>query len=85
MSLSLFNRRSFLSFGAAGVASLFGCAGSGARRDVSGSFDGEVIVIGAGPAGMSAAHLLRLNNVQYTVLEASGAVGGRIQHAGCID
>ncbi|MEM9042943.1 MAG: FAD-dependent oxidoreductase [Actinomycetota bacterium] len=40
----------------------------------------RVIVIGAGPAGMSAAHLLRQEGVDVTVLEAGPTHGGRIRH-----
>jgi tryptophan 2-monooxygenase len=38
----------------------------------------RVCVIGAGPAGLSTAYLLRKHNANVTVLEASDRVGGRI-------
>lgn len=38
----------------------------------------RVIVIGAGPAGLSAAHALRKRGVDFTVLEAADHAGGRI-------
>lgn len=43
-------------------------------------FDGTVLVIGAGPAGMSAAHLLRQRGIDVRVLEAAPSHGGRIRH-----
>lgn len=39
-----------------------------------------MIVIGAGPAGMTAAHLLRQRGVDVQVLEAGPTHGGRIRH-----
>lgn len=39
---------------------------------------GKVIVIGGGPAGLSAALHLKRNNVEVTVLEARERVGGRV-------
>ena len=39
----------------------------------------KVIVVGAGPAGMSAAYLLTKAGVEVTVLEAANQVGGRIR------
>ena len=46
----------------------------------SGDAGERVIVIGAGPAGMSAAHLLRQQGVDVTVFEAGPTHGGRIRH-----
>jgi phytoene dehydrogenase-like protein len=40
-------------------------------------YDGNVIVVGAGPAGLYAADILMTKGVNVTVLEASGQVGGR--------
>ena len=71
------SRRSLLSLGASGAVSLLGCAGASPR---GGGFDGEVIVIGAGPAGMTAAHRLMQNGLSFTVIEATDTVGGRSKH-----
>jgi monoamine oxidase len=42
------------------------------------SYDGEVIVVGAGAAGLAAARVLGENNVSYTILEATDRYGGRL-------
>ncbi|MEI9919587.1 MAG: FAD-dependent oxidoreductase [Bacteroidota bacterium] len=41
-------------------------------------YDGNVIVIGAGPAGLYAADILMTRGLNVTVLEASSQVGGRV-------
>ncbi|HSP97223.1 MAG TPA: FAD-dependent oxidoreductase, partial [Candidatus Dormibacteraeota bacterium] len=35
------------------------------------------VIVGAGPAGLAAAHRLNAGGVKVTVLEASNAIGGR--------
>ncbi|MEM7221188.1 MAG: NAD(P)/FAD-dependent oxidoreductase [Pseudomonadota bacterium] len=40
----------------------------------------RVIIVGAGPAGMTATHQLRQLGVNVSVYEASGRIGGRIRH-----
>lgn len=61
-----------------------GTAASACRPDDEpGRPDGRVrsvIVVGAGAAGMTAAHLLVRRGVEVTVLEASGSHGGRMKH-----
>ncbi len=42
-------------------------------------FDGDVVVIGAGPAGLTAGFLLQQAGVPFTVLEATGRHGGRLE------
>ena len=42
-------------------------------------YDGNVIVIGAGAAGLYAADILRVKGVKVTILEASSQPGGRIR------
>ena len=39
----------------------------------------DVLVIGGGAAGMSAAYTLDYLNINYTLLEASSLVGGRVR------
>ena len=56
-----------------------GCTGSH-RRSNDKSFDGDVIIIGAGTAGMTAGHLLNQRGVEFTILEAADIAGGRIKH-----
>lgn len=41
-------------------------------------FDDEVIIIGAGLAGLTAAYELKKNKVPYRVFEASDRIGGRV-------
>jgi monoamine oxidase len=44
-------------------------------------FEGRVLIIGAGAAGMAAGHLLRQRGVDFTILEAAPTYGGRIKTA----
>lgn len=49
--------------------------------------DADVIVVGAGIAGLAAAHALQQAGLQVIVLEASDEVGGRmrsVEHDGCV-
>jgi monoamine oxidase len=41
-------------------------------------FKGKVIIIGAGAAGLFAGFVLRLENIDFTILEASDRIGGRL-------
>lgn len=71
------SRRRFCATGAAALtAILAGCGADSAET----SFDGRVLVVGAGPAGLTAAHLLRRAGVEVEVLEAGPTHGGRIRH-----
>lgn len=42
-------------------------------------FDGNVVIIGAGAAGLYAADILNAKGIQVKILEAAGQVGGRIR------
>lgn len=73
-------RRSFLKLlSILGVGASSGCNSS--PNVTSGSFSGNVIVVGAGAAGMSAAHFLVRAGADVTVLEAGATHGGRIKTA----
>ena len=43
------------------------------------NFEGKVIIIGAGAAGLAAAKILQRNNIDYLILEASNRYGGRLK------
>ncbi len=88
------SRRRFLEFcGAMGMGSVFApllaaCEDAGASADATegegstGDADPsvqEVVVIGAGVAGMTAAYALLLLGIRVRVLEAAPVVGGRIK------
>ncbi len=40
----------------------------------------SVLIIGAGPAGMAAGHLLAQQNIDFQIIEAQSTYGGRIRH-----
>jgi monoamine oxidase len=42
-------------------------------------YDGNIIIIGAGAAGLYAADILRIKGINVTVLEASSQPGGRVR------
>jgi len=42
-------------------------------------YDGKVIIVGAGAAGLAAAKVLEQNNIEYTILEATNRYGGRLK------
>lgn len=42
-------------------------------------YNGKVIIIGAGAAGLAAAKVLEQNNVEYIILEATNRYGGRLK------
>lgn len=56
-----------------------GCASSSEDSSVKGRFEGKVLIIGAGAAGMAAGYLLAQNGVEFEILEASGTHGGRMK------
>ncbi|MEM6803324.1 MAG: NAD(P)-binding protein [Bacteroidota bacterium] len=47
--------------------------------NVSTDFNGKVLIVGAGAAGMSAAYFLERNNIDYQILEAGSTFGGRVK------
>ncbi|WP_159064794.1 flavin monoamine oxidase family protein [Thaumasiovibrio subtropicus] len=44
-------------------------------------FDGTVLIIGAGAAGLTAGYLLRQQGIDFRILEASSAIGGRMKRS----
>ena len=54
--------------------SLFQGAESG-----GGNFRGDVLIIGAGAAGIAAAYLLEQQGIEYQVIEAAASYGGRFR------
>ncbi len=44
-----------------------------------GNFTGKVLIIGAGPAGMTAGYLLAQRGIDFEILEANSTHGGRIR------
>ncbi|MBK8504864.1 MAG: FAD-dependent oxidoreductase [Saprospiraceae bacterium] len=42
------------------------------------NYDGKVLIIGAGAAGLYAGYLLKSKNIDFQILEASGRYGGRL-------
>lgn len=77
-------RRDFLksSLGLAGTAALAqaGCANLESVFGAdSGRYDREVLIVGAGIAGLAAAHELKRRKIPYRVVEASGRFGGRVR------
>lgn len=73
-----YSRRAILGFGAAGAATLLLTAG--AAKDVPGSYNRmwDVIVVGAGAAGLGAARRLSDAGQKVLVLEARDRIGGRM-------
>ncbi len=78
------NRRKFVSQAAwVSAGSLFisplllpGCS---AKDLFSGmNYEGRVLIIGAGAAGLYAGYLLKMNGIDFTIVEAGAEVGGRL-------
>lgn len=45
------------------------------------NFSGNVLIIGAGSAGLTAGHILNQNDIDFQILEASDRYGGRVKKA----
>ncbi len=43
------------------------------------NYEGKVIIVGAGAAGLAAAKVMEQNNIDYTILEATDRYGGRLK------
>ncbi len=81
------NRREFLEIcGALGASlpffSLVGCSDDdGLYWDFDVRFDGKVVVVGAGAAGLAAGYLLDRYGIDFEILEAADVIGGRVRQA----
>ncbi|MDG0816054.1 FAD-dependent oxidoreductase [Bdellovibrio svalbardensis] len=82
MAKSSFTRREFLKVSALSstAVALGGCASldrlfMGDKRDLA----NEVIILGAGAAGLAAAYSLKKKKIPFRIFEASSRVGGRVQ------
>lgn len=65
--------------GVLGIGLPFLSSCSNTRKGMSlDSSSGKVIIIGAGPAGMTAAYLLAQQGINFQILEANASFGGRI-------
>lgn len=76
-----FSRRDFIKTTALASSGLWlsGCVGiNGAFTGEKRNLSDEVLILGAGAAGLSAAYSLKKNKIPYRVFEASSRVGGRI-------
>jgi len=72
------NRSEFLRFaGLLGLALPFQHLNAFDMKNTS--FKGKVLIIGAGPAGMTAGHLLKQKGIDFQILEAAPIHGGRIK------
>jgi lysine-specific histone demethylase 1B len=74
------SRSKFLATGAMGLAALLAGLASCRRADgIVPTFEGRVVVIGGGAAGLYAAWLLKGLGIRVTVLEATDRTGGRMR------
>ncbi len=69
--MNIYSRRKFLQLGAAAATGVVLPASAGASEN-------DVVVIGAGAAGISAARELRQKGYDVTVIEAADRIGGRV-------
>ena len=47
--------------------------------EITTDFSGDVIIVGAGAAGLAAGYLLQHHNINFQILEASSGFGGRVR------
>ncbi|MCO4773514.1 MAG: FAD-dependent oxidoreductase [Deltaproteobacteria bacterium] len=74
------NRREFLTAASAlPMLQLMGCAGTQSRLDADVRFDGSVLILGAGAAGLAAGYMLDRHGIDYRILEARDRIGGRVK------
>ncbi len=61
--------------------SVLASCSAGGSLDSNNDSTESVLIIGAGPAGMAAGHLLAQQGIKFQILEASSTYGGRIKHS----
>lgn len=77
-SAVVWTRRSALGLLSGSAVSLFlGCTPAEPFDEQTSLSIGKVIIVGAGPAGLTAAHLLQQRGIDFVVLEAAPTHGGR--------
>lgn len=82
MAKSSLSRRDFLKTSALGASTVVLSNCSSLDRYFTGdqkNLKDEVLIIGAGAAGLSAANTLKRRKIPYKIFEASSRVGGRVQ------
>ncbi len=50
-------------------------------EEVPANFNGKIIIVGAGAAGLIAGHILQQKNIDFQIIEASSIYGGRVKKA----
>ncbi|MEM9329472.1 MAG: FAD-dependent oxidoreductase [Bacteroidota bacterium] len=74
------NRKDFIKLcGVLGIGAPLSNSNYLLASDLASEFKGEVLVVGAGAAGLSAAYLLQQRGIQVQILEASAVYGGRMK------
>lgn len=82
MAKSSFSRRDFLKLSAMGGSALALSSCAAMDRFFMGdnrNFEKEVVILGAGAAGLAAAYALKKRKIPARVFEASSRIGGRVQ------
>jgi len=70
-----------LGLGSSFLASLLSSCSTGELffENLQPQFNGKVLIIGAGAAGITAAYILQKHNIDFQIIEASGSFGGRVK------
>ncbi len=69
-----------MSLGLSFFSSLFSsCGKEDLLNDLEVNFNGKVLIIGAGAAGLTAGHILNKHNIDFQIIEASSVFGGRMK------
>ena len=69
-----------MSLGLSFLSTLFSsCGKEDFAEDFEVNFNGKVLIIGAGAAGLTAGHILNKHNIDFQIIEASPVFGGRMK------